>query len=81
MLEPLTQSNPRIFSLTTRLSAHVRARYEAIVHNDEGMTTIEYALGTLAAAALAGVLYAVVHSGGVQSAIDGLFTRALNSVK
>ena len=31
-----------------------------LLANDEGMSSVEYALGTLAAAALAGILYTVV---------------------
>ncbi|MEH0147416.1 DUF4244 domain-containing protein [Corynebacterium sp. Q4381] len=46
--------------------------------NDRGMSTIEYAFGSLAAAALAGVLYLVVNGNGVTSAIEGVITDALS---
>lgn len=46
--------------------------------NDRGMSTIEYAFGSLAAAALAGVLYLVVNGNGVTTAIEGVITDALN---
>ena len=48
------------------------------VRNDRGLSTIEYAFGSLAAAALAGVLYMVVNSNGVSSAIESVITDALN---
>lgn len=47
------------------------------LRNDAGMSTIEYAFGSLAAAALAGVLYLVVNGDGVVSAIENVITSAL----
>ena len=47
---------------------------------EAGMTTAEYAVGTLAACAFAAVLLAVVRSGGVKSALAGLITTALGTV-
>ena len=44
---------------------------------DAGMTTAEYAVGTLAAVAFAAVLMAVVRSGAIKSALTGLITSAL----
>ncbi|MDT0445395.1 DUF4244 domain-containing protein [Streptomyces sp. DSM 41886] len=46
---------------------------------DEGMSTAEYAVGTIAAAALAVVLYQVVTSGAVSDALQGLVERALDT--
>ena len=45
---------------------------------DAGMTTAEYAVGTLAACAFAAVLMAVVRSGAVKSALTGLIRAALS---
>ncbi|MBK4137488.1 DUF4244 domain-containing protein [Corynebacterium macginleyi] len=50
-----------------------------LVRNDEGMSTIEYAMGSLVAAALAGVLYMVIKGGGVVDAIEGIITDALSN--
>lgn len=50
-----------------------------LIRNDEGMSTIEYAMGSLAAAALAGVLYMVIKGGGVVDAIEGIITDALSN--
>ena len=45
---------------------------------DAGMTTAEYAVGTLAACAFAAVLMAVVRSGAIKSALTGLISSALS---
>ncbi|MBC3186559.1 DUF4244 domain-containing protein [Corynebacterium sp. zg-331] len=47
--------------------------------DNQGLSTIEYAMGTLAAAALAAVLYAVVNSSAVSDAIQGIITDALSN--
>ncbi|MBA3490183.1 MAG: DUF4244 domain-containing protein [Longispora sp.] len=44
---------------------------------DAGMNTAEYAVGTVAAVAFAGILYKVVTSPKVQSALTGIVERAL----
>ena len=44
---------------------------------DDGMTTVEYAVGTLAAVAFAGVLLRVLTSDTVQAALTGIVQRAL----
>ncbi|MBM4794401.1 DUF4244 domain-containing protein [Streptomyces sioyaensis] len=46
--------------------------------DDRGMTTAEYAVGTLAACALAAALYKVVTSGPVQALLRSVIERALN---
>ncbi len=46
--------------------------------DDAGMSTAEYAIGTLAACGFAGVLWVVVHSGAVHGLIQGVIERALN---
>lgn len=45
---------------------------------DRGMTTSEYAMGTIAACAFAAVLYKVVNSGAVQNALQSLIEGALD---
>lgn len=47
---------------------------------DSGMTTAEYAVGTVAAVAFAAVLYKVVRSGAVQSALTSIVTSALHTL-
>jgi hypothetical protein len=46
---------------------------------DEGMTTSEYAMGTIAACAFAAVLYKVVTSGAVSGALQSVIGKALNA--
>jgi hypothetical protein len=47
-------------------------------HREAGMTTAEYAVGTLAACAFAAVLLAVVRSGGISSLVTEVITTALS---
>ena len=61
---------------------HVRGRLEGIWSaigrsGDAGMSTVEYAVGTLAAVAFAGVLLKVVTSDAVRSALAAIVQRAL----
>jgi hypothetical protein len=44
---------------------------------DAGMNTAEYAVGTLAAVAFAGILLKVLTSGSVQAALTAVIDRAL----
>ena len=48
---------------------------------EAGMTTAEYAVGTLAAVAFAATLLAVVKSGAVHSALSAIITAALNVIR
>lgn len=49
----------------------------ARLRGDTGMNTAEYAVGTLAAVAFAGILLKVLTSDSVQSALTALIDRAL----
>ncbi|WP_335936777.1 DUF4244 domain-containing protein [Streptomyces sp. PTD5-9] len=49
------------------------------VRSDDGMTTSEYAVGTIAACAFAAVLYKVVTSQPVMSALQSLVKEALDA--
>ena len=60
--------------MRTVISRFQRLRAEAA---DAGMNTAEYAVGTLAAVAFAGILLKVVTSGTVQSALTAIIGRAL----
>ncbi|MER6825287.1 DUF4244 domain-containing protein [Streptosporangium sp. NPDC000563] len=58
----------------------LRARWALLVagaHRDRGMSTAEYAVGTIAACAFAALLFKVVTSSEVQQMITGLINRAL----
>jgi len=49
------------------------------VTQDDGMSTAEYAIGTIAAAAFGAVLYTVVTGDSVVGALTGLVQRALST--
>lgn len=51
--------------------------FEQLKQREEGMTTAEYAVGTIAAVAFAGVLILVVKSGAVQGALTSIIQDAL----
>ena len=54
-------------------------RLRRLVSREEGMATAEYAIGTLAAAAFAGLLLAIIRSGSLQSVLQGLIESALSA--
>jgi hypothetical protein len=60
--------------LIRKLARRVRLRAEA------GMTTAEYAVGTVAAVAFAAVLYKIVRSSAVQSALSSIIQSALHAI-
>ncbi|CAM3197785.1 DUF4244 domain-containing protein [Stackebrandtia soli] len=62
-----------MFERTRRITALVKARWSG----EAGMSTVEYAVGTIAAVALAGVLLKVVGSESVESALADLIAKAL----
>src|SRR5699024_10199391 len=55
------------------------ARKASLIGNENGMSTVEYTMGSLAASALAAVLYLVINGGGVVDAIEGIITEALTN--
>lgn len=62
----------------TQRMRYLRGRARSVVATGSaGMTTAEYAVGTLAAVAFAAVLMVVVKSGPVKSALAGVITTAL----
>ncbi|MFC9892924.1 DUF4244 domain-containing protein [Nocardia sp. NPDC127579] len=46
---------------------------------DDGMSTVEYAIGTIAAAAFGAVLYAVVTGESIVDALTKIIDKALNT--
>ncbi|BBX33955.1 hypothetical protein MMAG44476_23032 [Mycolicibacterium mageritense DSM 44476 = CIP 104973] len=57
----------------------VRARLAVLVVDDSGMSTVEYAIGTIAAAAFGAILYTVVTGDSIVSALTNIISRALNT--
>ncbi|MEV4614989.1 DUF4244 domain-containing protein [Kitasatospora sp. NPDC049258] len=65
-----------------RGTARLRSRALRLgeVGRDAGMTTAEYAIGTVAACAFAAILYRVVTSGAVSDLLSEILGRALHAV-
>ncbi len=59
------------------IPAALSRRLRALLGGDEGMSTAEYAIGTVAAAAFGMLLYTVVTSDSVTAALTSLVDRAL----
>ncbi len=57
----------------------VRARLNLLIVDESGMSTVEYAIGTIAAAAFGAILYTVVTGDSIVSALTNIITRALNT--
>ncbi|RDI47080.1 DUF4244 domain-containing protein [Nocardia mexicana] len=57
----------------------VRSRLVQAAVADEGMSTAEYAIGTIAAAAFGAVLYTVVTGDSIVNALTRIIDRALNT--
>ncbi|MCW2733174.1 MAG: rane protein [Mycobacterium sp.] len=69
--------------MTVRLRDNViqriRARIVLLAVDESGMSTVEYAIGTIAAAAFGAILYTVVTGDSIVSALTNIITRALNT--
>lgn len=65
--------------MVTRIKNGFGVYYRRIFAGDSGMSTAEYALGTIAAAGFAAVLYTVVTGDSVASALASLVQRALTA--
>ena len=57
----------------------IGSRLSDLVVQDDGMSTAEYAIGTIAAAAFGAVLYTVVTGDSIVSALTRIVERALNT--
>ncbi|TJZ76477.1 DUF4244 domain-containing protein [Rhodococcus oryzae] len=57
----------------------LRTRLLLAVAAEEGMSTAEYAIGTIAAAAFGAVLYSVVTGDSIVTALTGIIDKALNT--
>lgn len=64
----------------TRAWAACCRRLRAVNSGDAGMSTVEYAVGTIAAAAFGAVLYTVVSGDSIPDALGSIIDQALNTV-
>lgn len=56
-----------------------RARIVVAAVADDGMSTAEYAIGTIAAAAFGAILYTVVTGDSIVGTLTGIIDKALNT--
>ena len=56
-----------------------KARVMLLTADESGMSTVEYAIGTIAAAAFAAILYTVVTGDSIVTALTNIIARALNT--
>jgi Flp pilus assembly pilin Flp len=57
----------------------LEARLTLLAADESGMSTVEYAIGTIAAAAFAAILYTVVTGDSIVTALTNIIARALNT--
>lgn len=57
----------------------IQLRLALLASDEAGMSTVEYAIGTIAAAAFGAILYAVVTGDSIVSALSRVIGRALNT--
>jgi len=57
----------------------IREWTTVVMIDETGMSTVEYAIGTIAAAAFGAVLYTVVTGDSVVGALTGIIGRALST--
>ena len=56
-----------------------RERLTMLAVDESGMSTVEYAIGTVAAAAFGAILYTVVTGDSIVSALTNIITKALTT--
>ena len=57
----------------------LQERLNLLMVDESGMSTVEYAIGTIAAAAFGAILYTVVTGDSIVSALTNIINRALNT--
>ena len=65
--------------MVTNMIREMRARAVLLLVDDTGMSTVEYAIGTIAAAAFGAILYTVVTGDSIVTALTNIINRALNT--
>ncbi|MDI9918547.1 DUF4244 domain-containing protein [Rhodococcus sp. IEGM 1379] len=65
--------------MMSEMMGMLSARLTLLVTDDDGMSTAEYAIGTIAAAAFGAVLYSVVTGDSIVTALTGIIDKALKT--
>lgn len=60
-----------------RVLREMNNRLVTLAADESGMSTVEYAIGTIAAAAFGGILYSVVTGDSIVGALTNIINRAL----
>ncbi len=68
----------RALGALTRRQVDLGTWLEKRANPEEGSTTVEYAIGAIATAGFAGLLIAVLKSGGVKAMINSIIQSALS---
>lgn len=61
------------------LIREIRTRLTVLAVDESGMSTVEYAIGTIAAAAFGAILYSVVTGDSIVGALTNIINRALTT--
>ncbi|MEI7717613.1 MAG: DUF4244 domain-containing protein [Mycobacterium sp.] len=62
-----------------RIFQMILYRLATLAVEEDGMSTVEYAIGTIAAAAFGAILYSVVTGDSIVGALTNIIARALNT--
>ncbi len=65
--------------MSNRFFRMLGQRIALMAVDDAGMSTVEYAIGTVAAAAFGGILYSVVTGDSIVGALTNIIGRALST--
>ena len=65
--------------MINRMIREVQVRTALLMTDDSGMSTAEYAIGTIAAAAFGAILYTVVTGDNIVTALTGIINKALQT--
>ena len=76
---PTNSSTNPLTAAQSQLRSYLHKRLHALATEENGMSTVEYALGTIAAAAFGALLYTVVTGGDIPQALTDIIERALNT--
>ena len=76
---PTNSSTNPLTAAQSQLRSYLHKRLHALATEENGMSTVEYALGTIAAAAFGALLYTIVTGGDITQALTDIIERALNT--
>jgi len=77
--QPTRLTGDLVTHYASRILDQVGAHVTRLVTDEDGMSTAEYAIGTIAAAAFGAILYTVVTGDNIVSALTGIIGKALGT--